>query len=147
MGGYKYATPISITSCLVDWKLGIGYFVGYSIHRWIDNDWDLMGSSASDGRLVNELPILGHILFGVSSSYGSTFRRYHRSWITHFPVISTIIRLMWVLIIPFVFLDSYGINFIGNGWHYFWLGLWAGLSHADGIHYYLDLNSQHYGKE
>ena len=44
-------------------------------------------------------------------------------------------------IFPFLIMDGYGINFIGNGWHTFWLGFWVGLSQADGIHYYLDLQS------
>lgn len=110
----------------------------------MDNDWDLMGTSLSEGRLVNELPILGHILYGVSSAYGSFFRKHHRSFLTHFPIVSTFIRLIWVLIIPFGYLDAWGINFIGGGWIWFWSGLWMGLSHADGIHWWLD---NHYGGE
>lgn len=139
MKGYKLALPVSIVSVVADWKFGSGYLVGYTVGRWIDPDWDLMGTSAGEGRLVNEIPILGHILYGVSSSYGSAFRRYHRSWITHFPALSTLIRLVWVFVLPFTLLDAYGVNFVGDGWVWFWVGLWAGLSSADAIHWYHDL--------
>lgn len=97
-----------------------------------------MGTNNAEGRMVNELPGIGHILYGISSAYGSFFRKYHRSFITHFPVFSTAIRLLYVGFIPFILGDYYGINFIGNGWHMFHLGFWAGLSQADGIHWFLD---------
>jgi len=113
--------------------------LGYSFHRYCDNDWDIFGSNNAEGRMVNELPIIGHFLYGVSSTYGSMFRRKHRSAITHVPFISTIIRLFFVFIIPFILLDYWGINLIGEGWIYFYLGFYIGLSQADGIHYYLDL--------
>jgi hypothetical protein len=102
-------------------------------------DWDLMGTNNAEGRLVNEIPILGHFIYGISSSYGSIFRRHHRSWMTHYPIISTLIRLIFVLWLPFVLGDGYGINFVGNGWIWFWLSLWLGLSLADGIHLYKDI--------
>jgi hypothetical protein len=139
--GYILATSVSLMSSLLDWKFGLGYFCGYTFHRWCDNDWDIMGSSAAEGRMVNELPIIGHILYGVSSSYGSFFRRRHRSFWTHFPVVSTAIRMVWVFIVPFTFLDAYGVNFIGNGWHLFWTGWLLGQSHADAIHWWLDRSS------
>lgn len=88
--------------------------------------------------MVNEIPILGHFMYGVSSTYGSFFRRHHRSFWTHFPIFSTAIRLLFVGFVPFILGDYYGINFIGNGWVMFHLGFWAGLSQADAIHYVLD---------
>jgi len=90
--------------------------------------------------MVNELPILGYFLYGVSSTYGAMFRKFHRKIWTHLPVLSTIIRIVFVGFVPFLVLDGYGVNLIGNGWHKFWLGYWAGLSQADGIHYWLDKN-------
>lgn len=137
--GYKITIPIALLLSALDWKLSIGYFIGYSFHRYCDNDWDIFGSNNAEGRMVNELPVLGHFLYGISSTYGSIFRRKHRSFLTHFPVISTLIRLVFVGAIPFILGDYYGINFIGNGWHMFHIGFWAGLSQADGIHWYLDL--------
>lgn len=105
-----------------------------------DPDWDVMLANAGEGRMINELPILGHILFGISSMYGSMFRRFHRSFITHFPIVSTFIRLVFVGTPVFLLAESWQINLIGNGWHKFWLGFWAGLAEADFIHWYLDKN-------
>lgn len=139
MRGYKYVIPMSVAFSYYSWKYGSGYLVGYTLHRWIDNDWDLMGTSSSEGRAVNELPLLGHYIFGVSSVYGSIFRKYHRKWMTHWPGISTIGRLVLVFGIPFALGDGYGINFIGYGWVWFWVGVWMGLSHADGVHLYHDI--------
>jgi len=137
--GYKYAIVVSALSALANWKFGIGYITGYTLGRWIDPDWDLMGTNNAEGRLVNELPLLGHLLYGLSSAYGSIFRKHHRSWMTHWPVISTLGRLIFIFFIPFVVGDGYGINFIGFGLVWFWLGLWMGLSQADAIHLYKDI--------
>jgi len=137
--GYLIEIPFSIILLFWNWKFALGNIIGYSIHRWIDNDWDIFGSNNAEGRMVNEIPFLGHFLYGVSSTYGSFFRKHHRSFWTHFPFVSTIIRLAFVFTIPFVLFDYYGINLIGNGWHMFYIGVWSGLSQADGIHWFLDL--------
>jgi hypothetical protein len=121
--------------------MGAGYMIGYSIHRWCDGDWDLMSVNSAEGRMVNEIPLLGHLLYGISSSYGSIFRKKHRSWATHWPLISTLIRLIFVFWLPFVLGDAYGINFVGDGWIWFWVYIWLGLSHADAIHLYHDLRN------
>jgi hypothetical protein len=139
MRGYWVSVPISVATAFLDWRAGLGYLVGYSMHRYVDNDWDIFGSNNAEGRLVNEIPLLGHFLYGISSVYGSIFRKHHRSWMTHWPIVSTLGRLMFLLFIPLVVGDGYGINFIGNGWIWFWVGMWGGLSHADGIHFYHDI--------
>lgn len=141
MRGYLIAIPVSVATMMYNFRGGLGYLVGYSLHRYVDNDWDIFGSNNAEGRLVNEIPILGHFLYGISSVYGSIFRRYHRSWITHWPGISTLIRLIFLFFIPFVVGDGYGINFIGGGWVWFWVGMWAGLSQADGTHLYHDIKN------
>ena len=138
MRGYGLSIPISLLCVFLDYRISGGYIIGYSLGRWVSPDWDLMSVTSDEGRMVNEIPILGHFMFGVSSAYGSIFRRQHRSFLSHFPYISTIIRLVFLFIVPFTFLDSWGINMIGGGWWVLWLGLWAGLSHADGIHWWLD---------
>lgn len=140
MSGYKYSVPASLGSWyLFGWMFGLGYFLGYSFHRYCDNDWDLMGTSGSEGRMVNELPIIGHLLFGVSSTYGSIFRKYHRSAITHWPVVSTAIRLFFVFSVPVIILHGYGINALSSELMNMWVGILTGLSHADAIHLYLDI--------
>ena len=137
--GYVVEIPLSLALCFVDPKFALGNIVGYTFHRWCDNDWDLTTATASDGRAMRELPILGNFLFGISSTYSSFFRRTHRKVISHAPFISTAIRLFFVWLVPFIFLDSWGINLIGGGWHMFWVGWYFGQSSADAVHYYLDL--------
>jgi hypothetical protein len=141
MRGYLIALPVSVATAMYNFRGGLGYAIGYSLGRYLDPDLDIFGSNNAEGRMVNELPVLGHFLYGISSVYGSIFRRHHRSWITHWPVVSTLIRLIFIFIIPFVVGDGYGINFIGNGWIWFWVGMWAGLSQADAIHLTLDLRN------
>ncbi len=140
MKGYWVEIPATLSLALVDMQFALGNICGYSAGRYFDPDIDLMGCSACEGRLVNELPVIGHLLFGATSAYGSIFRGHHRSFITHFPVVSTLIRIIFVGFVPFLLCDNLGINLIGNGWHKFWLGFWAGLSTADFIHFWLDNN-------
>jgi len=144
--GFYVTIPSSVLVSFVDWKVGAGTLVGYWFHRYCDNDLDQMGVNSAEGRQVNELPIIGILFFGFSSMYGAVFRRYHRHWITHFPIISTLIRIIFLFWCPFLILDGYGVNFIGNGWWKFWLGFWSGLSIADGIHWKLDKADARKGK-
>lgn len=137
--GYLVELPLTLSLVFLDWQFALGNIVGYSFHRWCDNDWDLTTATASDGRAMRELPILGNFLFGISSTYASFFRKTHRKTISHAPFISTAIRLLFVWLVPFIFLDSWGINLIGGGWHMFWVGWYFGQSSADTVHYYLDL--------
>ena len=64
MKGYWVEIPVSISLALVDWQFSLGNILGYSFHRYCDNDWDLMGVNQSEGRAVNELPIIGHYILG-----------------------------------------------------------------------------------
>lgn len=137
--GYRIIIPLSVALSCVDWKFASGHIVGYSCGRWIDPDWDLVTANNSESRMMNELPILGNFLFGISSTYGSFYKRKHRSFWSHFPVVSTVIRLIFVFTIPFIIGDSViGINFLGQGWYRFWIGFLVGLSEADAIHWWLD---------
>ena len=117
---------------------GLSHFIGYSLHRYVENDWDCVIMTASESRAVNELKIFGYPIFGISSIYGAVFRKKHRSFLTHFPVVSTLIRLFFLLgwwLLPLYF---YG-KIIYEPWHLkvFVYGLW-GLSQADMIHWMAD---------
>ena len=120
----------------LEWCLGAGIFLGYEIGRWATPDWDLMGTSKDEGRIVNEIPILGHFIFGISSTYGSIFRRHHRSFITHFPFVSTSIRYLFLF--WWVWWQIYW-----STWDLAWLvflfvGMYIGTSLSDGIHWLAD---------
>jgi uncharacterized metal-binding protein len=136
--GYISVIPTSLYLMTLNPVFGIANFLGYSFHRFVDNDADLMGTSSSEGRLVNELKFVGAILFGFLSVYGAIFRRYHRSIITHFPFLSTAIRLAfvfwWIPLLYYFKLITY------RSWQLdFLIWFWVGLSQADATHYIADL--------
>ena len=113
---------------------GIGAILGYSLGAFIDPDLDQIGTTAAEGRIVNALPIVGSFIYGYTSIYGSLFRKHHRSFWTHFPVVSTAIRCMWFFWwIYFVVPESYDWMF-QLGW-----GAFIGLCIADTIHWVLDM--------
>ena len=114
---------------------GAGVFCGYEMGTYVTPDWDIMGTTKDEGRMVNELPILGHILFGISSMYGSIFRKHHRSFITHFPFVSTSIRHL--LLFWWIYWQSYLFNL--RLALPFFLGVFVGNSMADAIHWWADM--------
>ena len=134
--------PLSLLLLSYDWKFASGHILGYSFGKFCDPDWDVITANNSESRMIKEIPVLGHFLFGISSWYGSYFFHSHRGFWSHFPVVSTAIRLIFVGIFPLLIADNLGINLIGNGWHMFWIGFWLGLSEADGIHSFLDATDE-----
>ena len=136
--GYWFVLPVSVILAFVNWRIAMGILAGYTFHRWCDPDWDLMGASSSEGRMVRELPVIGHFLFGISSTYGSLHRKYHRKFISHFPAVSTAIRMLFVGLPVYLALHYFSVTFNPlEMW--ILLGFWIGLSGADAIHYVLDL--------
>lgn len=131
--------------CFTNFCLSISVIVtagvplGYLTGRYIDPDLDQMGTTGAEGRMVNEIPVIGHFLYGHWSTYGSIFRKHHRSIWTHFPVLSTLIRIVYQLYPLFV------VIFLKDAFHmwmlYLLFGILIGLSFADLLHYIEDLNS------
>lgn len=117
----------------------VGVILGYFMGRYIDPDLDQMGATSADGRLVNEIPIIGVFLYGHWSTYGAFFRKHHRSIWTHFPVLSTSIRIIYQ------FYGLFIILFLKHWWNLpiisVFLGMLIGLSFADLLHYMEDLRS------
>jgi uncharacterized metal-binding protein len=135
--GFFTAIPSTIYLLTISPSLGLGNLIGYFCHRWIDNDWDVYGINEAESRAVNELWILGYMIYGVSSSYGAMFRRKHRSFLSHFPIISTLIRLIFLFWwLPILYWNG-AIEY--SFWHIqFYTGFLLGLSHADTYHYFAD---------
>ena len=135
--GFITAIPSSIYLITISPMLGIGSIVGYFCHRWIDNDWDVYGINEAESRAVNELWILGYLIYGISSSYGAMFRRKHRSFLSHFPIISTFIRLVFLFWwLPILYWNgSIEYSFLHIQ---FYVGFLLGLSQADTYHYFAD---------
>jgi uncharacterized metal-binding protein len=111
--------------------------LGYLFGVICDPDWDEMGATGSEGRMV-KVPILGWLMYGISSIYGAMFRRHHRSFLTHFPGVSTAIRILFVFFwIPLLYYfkivrwEDWNIDL------YSWF--WLGLSFGDFLHWGADL--------
>lgn len=139
--GYVTGVPASLYLMIYDAPAGLGYLAGYHIGRYVDPDWDIMGVSTSEANMIKDFKILGYALFGYASIYGAVFRTMHRSFITHFPYISTAIRLLFLLWwIPVLGID------VGVWWQRFVFGVWLGLSHADAHHTLADYLKSKYFK-
>lgn len=116
---------------------GFGMLAGYEMGRYVTPDWDLVGATSSEGWMINEIPVLGHFLFGLSSAYGSIFRRHHRSFITHFPFVSTSIR--YLLIFWWIWFEMYKSTRDLSWLVFVFIGMFLGTSMSDGLHWYLDV--------
>lgn len=132
--GWVAILPTSIIlSVGINPILGVSTMLGYALGRWIDPDLDQVSITSAEGRILNDFRILGYIMVGYSTIYGAVFRKHHRSFITHFPFVSTAIRLLYFF---------WWVYFLRNTWHpWYWmviLGVWIGLSVADTVHYLLD---------
>lgn len=146
MMGRWIAFPISIiTPALlspIDMKIGgelligLGMLVGYEVGKYMTPDWDIVGMTKDEGRMMNELPVVGSLLVGISTIYGSHWKRKHRSTWTHFPFLSTLIRYFYVF--WWIWLEIYQSQ-VDWAWLIFiFLGAYVGTSMADSIHWYLD---------
>lgn len=121
---------------------GLGFIIGYLIlGRYLDPDLDQVSILSAEGRMMRELGIFGALLAGyfVPYAYMMRWAGGHRSFLTHFPFVSTFIRLLYLLLPGFIILIILGITDLPS---YFWnglLGIWLGLSYADTMHWTQDL--------
>ena len=108
-----------------------GVMLGYGLGALIDPDLDIMGTSNAESRMVNKIPVAGHLF------YGSIFRKHHRSFWTHTPIVSTAIRILFFFWWIGIFYWKGWI--IYEDWHLvLFLGIFAGLSFADFLHWFAD---------
>lgn len=126
--------------------LVIPQFVGYLSGYIIDPDLDQIGITSGEGRAMRSLKILGvfFTMWFFPYAYIMRFvgigRKGHRNFFSHFPGVSTLIRLLWLYALP-VFLWWWYVSDIPTlawvSFAYYWLG----LTLADAIHYILDIRS------
>lgn len=139
---YPASIIISLLLLEVDFRacgnylIAFGLLIGYEMGRYITPDADIMGTTSSEGWMVSELPIVGHFLFGVLSTYGSIMRKRHRSFLTHFPFISTFIR--YIFIFWWIWYEIYRSNLDWAWLIFIFIGAFIGNSVSDGIHWFLD---------
>lgn len=114
--------------------LGVFFIMGYSLGYYLDPDFDQEMTTSGKWRMMRTFKILGAFISGWFIPYGYLFK--HRSFLSHFPGISTGIRLMWLAVFPLFIFLAYTLIQLGLGMILFPLsfGIWLGLSLADTIH-------------
>lgn len=129
---FPQASPDNVYWILAMPSPWLGYLLGY----YIDPDLDQANITAAEWRAMRDLGILGALLTMWFLPYGMLMT--HRSFISHFPVVSTAIRYLWLLF-PFLGLYLYlTYNVIPDFWPIL-AGVFFGLSSADLIHYLADI--------
>jgi uncharacterized metal-binding protein len=120
------------------WTMPLGYLLGY----FIDPDLDMKMNTEAKKRWKRTIILYPVVAWWIL--YALIARRFlggHRSFWTHFPIVSTLLRLAWVSI-PFIMLVSIIGLKMPIGSQIFWAGLFGvllGLSLADTIHFIADL--------
>ena len=116
--------------------LGLGVVFGYLLGRYIDPDLDLVQTSSSEYRAMRELKIFGALLVAYWLPYSYVIP--HRSPLSHFPILGTLGRFVyvfWWLVPLYIFA---GVEF-NNIMLFFLIGIFNGLNLSDTIHWVLDV--------
>ena len=129
------AVAIGVAASLFYWSLGLGIVLGYLLGRYLDPDLDLPQTSSSEFRAMRELKLFGALLVAYWLPYG--FVIPHRHFLSHSPILSTMIRFSYQFWWAWVLLDKYGYM-----WNkvilYAWLGMFIGMAMSDSVHIWLD---------
>lgn len=141
--GYPLLLAIDLPLMFLNWKVAIGDLLGYFLHLFVDPDLDQIGISRAEGRLMQTLGFFAAPWIMYWVPYALLFP--HRGFGSHSPIISTLIRLGYLLITPTILIYSSGNPWWEEWWMTFLksevlLGIFIGLSRADFIHIWLDMN-------
>lgn len=140
---YKKFLPITVIIGLlltlsVDIISAIMFVTGYFMGYYVEPDLDQIGITTSEGNAMRNFGIFGTLWVMYWFPYGYVLQ--HRSFISHFPFISTLFRLGYLFCIPALFALYYKLNINWNIVGDMFLWLWIGLGISDTIHYILDKN-------
>lgn len=105
----------------------------------MDGDLDQIGLSSAEGRAMRAAGCIGVLWVMYWMPYA--YIMPHRSFLSHFPYVSTAIRLAY-LFAPILALAYYFgvLGYLDHPIVFAGLfGLWSGLGQADMIHYTLDI--------
>lgn len=140
---WKEAIPvigiISVVSAVTskDLLLGSSVMLGYLFGRYIDPDLDQIGITEAEGRLIKDLKLFGVFIVAYWLPYGYIMK--HRSFLSHFPVVSTFIRIIYMFL-PVIVLLALRPDLLSYSpiLFPFLSGIFGGLAISDLIHYMLD---------
>ena len=121
---------------VVAFTIPLGYLLGYLV----DPDLDLMTNTEAKKRWKKTI-----ILYPIAlwwTLYALVAKRFlggHRSFWTHFPVVSTSLRFLWLLL-PFIIVGYIaGTTPLTGLYMAMLIGVLLGLSVADTVHFVADL--------
>lgn len=150
----RYLLPASVISTLIGYFIiknttlswwtffGFAMFFGYLLGYYVDPDYDQGKMTAGRRKLSNHMGFLGHLIILWFTPYEMVFK--HRSKYTHVPILSTSIRLFWLLAFPPIALALWFTTpGVIPGYYPILIGVLAGLSLADSIHFLADYGVIH----
>ena len=118
-------------------RFGLALFAGYMLSFWFEPDLDQIGITRSEAMFIKYVVTIPIVAW--SSLYARIMQVLggHRSFWSHFPFISTFIRMCWfgVWVVALLWFtgilpDPRAIDVA--------FGVWVGMSVGDTIHYILD---------
>ena len=114
----------------------VTFLAGYLLGAICDPDLDQIGLSGAEGRAMRKFGILGVMWVMYWFPYGYVMP--HRSFISHFPFVSTLLRLGYLFFIPAILAlyFQWTVDWKLMGELFMWL--LCGLGIADTLHYLLD---------
>lgn len=120
------------------------FIIGYLIGSFIEPDLDQLAITTSEGRLLRWFKDIGAFIVGYFTWYAYRFK--HRG-ISHFPIVGTATRWLWVLFPFMIVWVIYGswenFNIYTKGW-FWWMFL--GNSFSDLLHIGADFESKIFKK-
>jgi uncharacterized metal-binding protein len=134
--GLKYLCSDSGLCFAGHGSMTIGITLGYLYGAFVDPDMDIVGMTQAEGRMMRKLGIVGGALVAYWTFYGYLFRKYHRSFWTHGPVISTAIRYCYQFWLPWIYIYNSSQD---HSWLvYGFIGMFIGTTVSDIIHFLAD---------
>ena len=102
-----YATAVGVGLATLSGRpsTGAAFVVGYIAGLLIEPDLDMVGITESERRAMRWLVVLAVPWLFWWSIYAALPFFRHRSLLTHYPLLSTLIRLLW-LFVPVLFISG-----------------------------------------
>lgn len=127
---------ISIGLMFISPLFAIMFFIGYLAGEPIlSADLDQVGLTNTEGNWMRKFGIFGVLFVMFWMPYAFIFP--HRSFLSHFPIVSDLVRIAYLLLIPAILWWYYQMP-ISNTMLLGLGGVVAGLSLSTTIHYILD---------
>lgn len=131
------AAGVGVASVLIFHNFVAGAFValGALSGVYITPDLDVDGWIRSKRNLVNDYGIIGYLWFGFWYPYARAIK--HRNWLSHAPVVGTLVRVAYIGAIPLVglYFTETAVSEVVKSAVSFWV---IGLMVSDAAHWARD---------